>query len=102
MDFLGIWRRGGACPSRIPQGKARVDTGRASHGPYHRLPGIRRYINPCRSGGTPHLFTITYYFLLSKNPGQAEGKVNSEEGISKNPERESVRDFSAVRMEGVT
>lgn len=46
-----------------------------------------------RAGGTPHLLPIHYYFLPSKNPGQAEGKVNSEEGISKNPERESVRDF---------
>lgn len=35
-------------------------------------------------------------------PKSQEGKVNSEEGISKNPERESVRDFRVVRMEGVT
>ena len=30
--------RGGACPSQISQGKARVATGRASHGPYEAKP----------------------------------------------------------------
>ena len=33
--WLSVKRgRGGACPSRIPQGNARGPTGRASHGPY--------------------------------------------------------------------
>ena len=36
FGFVG--RRGGACPSRIPQGNTRVTTGRASHGPYHGVP----------------------------------------------------------------
>ena len=31
--------RGGACPSRIPQGNTREPTGRASHGPYRSATG---------------------------------------------------------------
>ena len=65
--------RGGACPSRISQGNTRGASGPGKPGPYHSLPELRSFMNPCRTCGTPQFFII--HFFVSSNT-EISGRLN--------------------------